>query len=80
MRSSAHWAPVHTMGTLSGMRGSREKSGGVRRAVTHTTAWPRACAGLIDDDGMVEIKCPLACDKLGQVWASPETAHLEYSL
>lgn len=34
--------------------------------------------GLIDDDGMVEIKCPLACDKLGQVWASPETAHLEY--
>ncbi|NVM91120.1 hypothetical protein FHT32_004784 [Variovorax sp. SG517] len=34
--------------------------------------------GLIDDDGMVEIKCPMACDKLGQVWASPETAHLEY--
>lgn len=34
--------------------------------------------GLIDDDGMVEIKCPLACDKIGQVWASPETAHLEY--
>ena len=34
--------------------------------------------GLIDDDGMVEIKCPFACDKLGQVWASPETAHLEY--
>jgi hypothetical protein len=34
--------------------------------------------GLIDDDGMVDIKCPLACDKLGQVWASPETAHLEY--
>jgi hypothetical protein len=34
--------------------------------------------GLIDDEGMVEIKCPFACDKLGQVWASPETAHLEY--
>lgn len=34
--------------------------------------------GLVDDDGMVEIKCPLAADKIGQVWASPETAHLEY--
>jgi hypothetical protein len=34
--------------------------------------------GFIDDDGMVEIKCPLSCEKLGQVWASPETAHLEY--
>lgn len=34
--------------------------------------------GFIDDDGMVEIKCPLSCDKLGKVWANPETAHLEY--
>ncbi|WP_423454331.1 lambda exonuclease family protein [Ottowia sp. VDI28] len=34
--------------------------------------------GFVDDDGLVEIKCPLACDKLGQVWESPETAHLEY--
>ncbi|WP_398498144.1 lambda exonuclease family protein [Variovorax sp.] len=34
--------------------------------------------GFIDDDGMVEIKCPLSCDKLGKVWASPETAHFEY--
>ncbi len=34
--------------------------------------------GFRDDDGLIEIKCPLACDKLGQVWESPETAHLEY--
>jgi hypothetical protein len=34
--------------------------------------------GFVDDDGLVEIKCPMAADKMGQVWASPETAHLEY--
>lgn len=34
--------------------------------------------GFRDDDGLVEIKCPMACDKLGQVWANPEEAHLEY--
>lgn len=34
--------------------------------------------GFRDDDGLIEIKCPLACDKLGQVWEHPEEAHLEY--
>lgn len=34
--------------------------------------------GFRDDDGLIEIKCPLACDKLGEAWAHPETAHLEY--
>jgi hypothetical protein len=34
--------------------------------------------GLRDDDGLIEIKCPLACDKLGEVWQHPEQAHLEY--
>ena len=34
--------------------------------------------GFRDDDGLIEIKCPMACDKLGAVWSSPETAHLEY--
>lgn len=34
--------------------------------------------GFRDDDGLIEIKCPLACDKLGQVWEKPESAHLEY--
>ena len=34
--------------------------------------------GFRDDDGLIEIKCPLAADKLGEVWQHPETAHLEY--
>lgn len=34
--------------------------------------------GFRDDDGLIEIKCPMAADKLGAVWSSPETAHLEY--
>lgn len=34
--------------------------------------------GFRDDDGLIEIKCPMACDKLGEVWKNPETAHLEY--
>jgi hypothetical protein len=34
--------------------------------------------GFVDDDGMVEIKCPATCDKLGNVWEHPETAHEEY--
>jgi hypothetical protein len=34
--------------------------------------------GVVDDDGMVEIKCPASCDKLGNVWDHPETAHEEY--
>ncbi len=34
--------------------------------------------GFRDDDGLIEIKCPLACEKLGNVWANPDEAHLEY--
>lgn len=34
--------------------------------------------GFRDDDGLIEIKCPSACHKLGQVWEEPEAAHLEY--
>ena len=34
--------------------------------------------GFVGDDGLIEIKCPLACDKIGAVWAAPEQAHLEY--
>lgn len=34
--------------------------------------------GLVDDDGLVEIKVPMACDKLVDVWANPQNAHLEY--
>lgn len=34
--------------------------------------------GFVDGDGMVEIKCPAACDKLGAIWSNPETAADEY--
>jgi hypothetical protein len=34
--------------------------------------------GFVDDDGLIEIKCPMSCDKLVNVWQNPGTAHLEY--
>lgn len=34
--------------------------------------------GFVEDDGMIEVKCPLACDKVGQAWENPAKAHLEY--
>ncbi len=34
--------------------------------------------GFRDDDGLIEIKCPLSAEKIGEVWAHPELAHLEY--
>jgi len=34
--------------------------------------------GFRDEDGLVEIKCPMSCEKIGAVWESPETAHVEY--
>ena len=34
--------------------------------------------GFLDDDGLIEIKCPLDCHKLGEVWQHPDQAHLEY--
>lgn len=34
--------------------------------------------GFCDDDGLIEIKVPLDFERLGNVWAHPESAHLEY--
>src|SRR5690606_37805507 len=34
--------------------------------------------GTIEADGMVEIKCPAACDKIGQAWSAPELIVAEY--
>lgn len=34
--------------------------------------------GLVDDDGMIEIKCPASPTKIGAIWSSPETAASEY--
>jgi len=34
--------------------------------------------GLVGDDGLIEIKCPANCQKIGNIWCSPETATGEY--
>lgn len=47
-------------------------------ALTDDDRFGYSTDGLRDDDGLIEIKCPMACDKLGEVWQHPESAHLEY--
>ena len=34
--------------------------------------------GLVGDDGLIEIKCPANCQKIGTIWSSPESAVDEY--
>lgn len=34
--------------------------------------------GMVAEDGLVEIKVPMNAQKIGEVWANPEAAHLEY--
>lgn len=34
--------------------------------------------GLVDDDGMIEIKCPASPQKIGAIWSSPADAAAEY--
>ncbi|MGP9796156.1 lambda exonuclease family protein [Halomonas sp. 86] len=34
--------------------------------------------GLVDDDGIIEIKCPANCQKIGDIWTNPEAAADEY--
>ena len=34
--------------------------------------------GLVDDDGMVEIKCPANCQKIGTTWSDPDHAVDDY--
>jgi len=34
--------------------------------------------GLVGDDGLIEIKCPANCQKIGEIWSNPETATAEY--
>lgn len=46
--------------------------------LTDDTRFGYSADGFRDDDGLIEIKCPLAADKLGEVWQHPENAHHEY--
>lgn len=34
--------------------------------------------GLVGDEGLIEIKCPANCQKIGDIWTSPESATDEY--
>jgi len=34
--------------------------------------------GFVGSEGLIEIKCPSACDKLGAIWTSPQDAESEY--
>lgn len=34
--------------------------------------------GLVGDDGIIEIKCPANCQKIGDIWTNPEAAADEY--
>lgn len=34
--------------------------------------------GLVGDDGLIEIKCPANCQKIGDIWRNPEGATAEY--
>lgn len=34
--------------------------------------------GMVGSDGLIEIKCPMACEKIGAAWENLEDAHLEY--
>lgn len=50
----------------------------VSLVLTDDSRFGYSADGFVGDDGLVEIKCPMAADKLGAVWSNPETAHLEY--
>lgn len=47
-------------------------------ALTEDRLFGYSTDGFVEDDGMVEIKVPAACDKLGECWLHPEAAHEEY--
>lgn len=47
-------------------------------ALTDDGSFGYSTDGLVDDDGLVEIKCPAACQKIGAIWSHPETAEAEY--
>jgi len=50
----------------------------VSLVLTEDSRFGYSADGFRDDDGLIEIKCPMAADKIGAVWSNPETAHLEY--
>lgn len=50
----------------------------VSLVLTDDSRFGYSADGFVDDDGLIEIKCPMSPEKLGNVWAHPELAHAEY--
>lgn len=46
--------------------------------LTDDRAFGYSSDGLVGDDGLIEIKCPANCQKIGDIWSDPENADAEY--
>lgn len=46
--------------------------------LTDDRAFGYSSDGLVGDDGLIEIKCPANCQKIGDTWSDPENAVAEY--
>lgn len=47
-------------------------------AITDCGKFAYSTDGLCGDDGLIEIKCPAAPQKIGAIWSNPEEADAEY--
>ena len=46
--------------------------------LTNDRAFGYSSDGLVGEDGLIEIKCPANCQKIGDIWRDPETSTDEY--
>lgn len=46
--------------------------------LTDDRAFGYSSDGLVGDDGLIEIKCPANCQKIGDIWSDPGNADAEY--
>lgn len=46
--------------------------------LTDDRAFGYSADGLVGDDGLIEIKCPANCQKIGDIWSDPDNAAAEY--
>lgn len=47
-------------------------------AFTDDSKFGYSTDGLVDDEGLIEIKCPAAPEKIGAAWSNPDEAEAEY--
>lgn len=46
--------------------------------LTDDRAFGYSSDGLVSDEGLIEIKCPANCQKIGDIWSDPDNAAAEY--